>query len=195
MATLRFVREAKDSHLLLLGIVEEGESARYTVNSSLLAEIGSPSVGDDLTYSQMSAIIYADKLIRAKKKALSLLAYADNNRKNLSMKLLRAGFDRDIVDEVCREMVELGYINERDQLERLILLEANRKLHGPSRIVAALVAKGYYSVEIKEVMDELVDSGEIDFRANAEALLDKKMSDGADEDEVKKILYKNGFRI
>lgn len=195
MAILKFIREAGSQHLLLLGIVEEGESANYTVNISLFDEIGLPSVGDELDLSQMSAIRYADRLIRAKKKALSLLAYSDNNRKNLALKLSRAGFDRDIVDQVCTEMVELGYIDERDQLERLITVEANRKLRGPSRIVAALVAKGYSSSEIREVMESLVKDGEIDFAANARALLDKKMTDGIDEEEAKKILYKNGFKV
>lgn len=195
MAILKFIREAKDSHLLLLGIIEEGESANYTVNTVTFREIGSPSVGDELNSSQMSSITYADQLIKAKKKALSILAYADNNRKNLALKLSRAGFSREIVDSVCDEMVELGYINERNQLERLILIEANRKLRGPSRIVAFLVSKGYSSSKIKEVMSMLVREGEIDFNSNARALLEKKMPDDADEDEVKKILYKNGFKI
>ena len=195
MATLRFVRDAKDSHLLLLGIVEEGESAHYTVNLSTLRAIGTPSAGDELDEGQMSAIRYTDQLLRAKKKALSILAYADNNRKTLAMKLSRAGFSREIVDAVCREMVESGYINERRQLERLILDEANRKLRGPLRIIPGLVTKGYSSSDVREVLSSLVDSGEIDFNANARLLLEKKLPDQADEEKAKKILYKNGFKI
>ena len=51
------------------------------------------------------------------------------------------------------------------------------------------------SSEVREVLSGLVESGEIDFKINARALLMKKMPDGADEEEVKKILYKNGFKI
>lgn len=195
MATLVLLREAKDSHLLLLGVVEEGESARYTVNASAFCDIGSPAIGDELDGEQMSVIRYTDEFIRAKKKALSILAYADNNRRTLALKLSRAGFCRDIVDTVCSEMVERGYINEQRQLERLVADEANRKLRGPLRIIPALVAKGYSSAEIKGVMEQLVESGEIDFARNERRLLEKKLPDSADEEEVKKILYKNGYKI
>jgi SOS response regulatory protein OraA/RecX len=92
-------------------------------------------------------------------------------------------------------MIERGYVDERRQLERIILDEANRKLRGPLKIIPYLVSKGYSSSEIREVISELVESGEIDFKSNARELLMKKMPDGADEDEVRKILYKNGFKI
>lgn len=195
MATLQFVREAKNSNLLLLGIIEEGESARYTVNAATFSDIGAPSVGDELDPSQMSAVRHTDELLRAKKKALSILAYADNNRRNLAMKLSRSGFCREVVDAVCDEMTELGYINERRQLERIILDEANRRLRGPLKIIPSLAAKGYSTSEIKAVLNFLVESGEIDFKKNAGLLLEKKLSDDPDEDEVKKTLFKNGYKI
>ena len=114
----------------------------------------------------------------------------------LYAKLCRAGFRRDIAETVLQEMVECGYINERRQLERLILDEANRKLRGPLRIIPALATKGYATSDIREVMAGLVDSGEIDFDLNARRLLDKKLpSDGFDSEEAKKILYKNGYKI
>lgn len=194
MATLRFIREERESRLLLLGIAEEGESARYTVNLSAFEEIGSPSVGAELTDEQMSVIQHTDRLCRARKKALSLLAFADNNQRTLRMKLARCGFDREISEEVCREMVERGYINEQRQLQRLIVNEANVKLRGPGRIIPALAAKGYSSSDIRLVLHGLVESGEIDFKKNALTLIEKKLP-GADPEEEKKFLYKNGYKI
>ena len=195
MATLKYIRAIKDSRLLLLGISEEGESARYTINQATYDGIGCPSAGDELDGEMMSAIEYTDRLIRAEKKALNILAYADNNKKNLAVKLYRAGFDREIVNTVCEKMVRLGYINESRQLERLVLSEANIKLRGPGRIIAALVAKGYSSSDIREALDTLTESGEIDFSLNARLLIEKKLGNDVDEDEVKKILYKNGYKI
>ena len=195
MASLEFVREAKNQGLLFLGVSEEGESARYTVNLSTYRDIGSPSAGDLLDNGQISAIKYTDQLFRAKKKALNILAFADNNRKTLFIKLQRAGFSRDIAESVCSEMVERGYVNEARQLERLILVEANIKLRGPLRIAPSLMQKGFSGSQIGEVMSRLVDSGEIDFSKNARLLLEKKLPDGLDEDEAKKILYKNGYKI
>ena len=195
MATLKFIREVKDSHLLLLGVAEEGESAHYTVNAAAFEDVGSPSVGDELDGEQMSVIRYTDEYIRAKKKALSILAFADNNQKNLSAKLYRAGFEREIISEVLSEMVALGYIDERRQLERIILSEANGKLRGPRRIIPALITKGFSSTDVSDVMHRLVDSGEIDFSKNARLLLDKKLPGCTDTEEKKKFLYKNGYKV
>ncbi len=195
MAALKFIREVKDSHLLLLGVAEEGESANYTVNAACYDAVGSPTAGDELDDGQMSVIKYTDKLIRAKKKALNILAFADNNKKSLAAKLYRAGFPREMVDEVVAEMLSLGYIDERRQLERIILTEANQKLRGPRKIIPALAAKGYSSSDIGAVMRALVDSGEIDFSKNAMLLIEKKLSDDAESEEKKTLLYKNGYKI
>ena len=194
MATLRFIREAKDSRLLSLGIIEGEESARYTVGESVYSEIGRPAVGDDLSETDMSAIRSADEIYRAEKKALSLLSYADNNRRTLRQKLLRAGFGAEIVNTVCEKMVDLGYIDENRQLERLILVEANTKLRGPQRIIPSLVSKGYSLSDVKAVMHALVESGELDFKKNAKALINKKLPD-ADIEEKRKFLYKNGYKV
>ena len=195
MATLKYKREIKDTGLLLLGIVGEGESADYTVNSTLYLEIGSPSVGDNISDTDMSAVKYADELYRARKKALNILAYADNNQKTLKAKLLRAGFKYEIADLVLTEMVSRGYVNEKNQLERLILTEANQKLRGPLKIIPALINKGYSSSDVREVLRRLTDEGEIDFSANAERLIEKKLPAEADGEEIKKLLYKNGYNI
>ena len=46
-----------------------------------------------------------------------------------------------------------------------------------------------------EALSALEESGEIDFSRNARLLLEKKLSDECDEEEAKKILFKNGFKI
>ncbi len=194
MAALKYIREAKDSHLLLLGVVEEGESASYTVNSETYQAIGCPKAPTVLNEEQLSRVKYTDRLLRAKKKALSVLAFSDNNRRTLSAKLIRAGFDREITQAVVEEMVSLGYINEDRQLERIILNEANIKLRGPAKIIPFLVSKGYAPGDVRRVMAALRDDGQIDFKENAKALIQKKLPDCTDRGEIKKILYKNGYQ-
>lgn len=194
MASLKYVREAKDGRLLSLGIAEGEECSRYTVNCEIFAAIGSPSVGDVLSEHQLSEIFGCDEIYRARKKALSILAYADNNRRSLMRKLRHAGFGYDVCLSVCEEMVNHGYIRESEQLRRLILTEANGKLRGPSRIMASLVAKGYSSTLVRDEMTLLVESGEVDFKRNARLLVEKKLPD-ADMEEKKKLLYKNGYKV
>jgi SOS response regulatory protein OraA/RecX len=193
MKTLKFVRDIKDTSLLSLGIEGE-ESVNLTVNLGTFAEIGSPSVGDALDDGQMEILLAYDEYHRAMKKALNILAYRDNNRFSLKSKLIHAGFGREACERVTEEMVERGYINERDQLERIITVEANTKLRGPMKIIPTLVAKGYSSSDVRSVMTELTERGEVDFKANAKALLNKKLPD-AEGEERKKFLYKHGYKI
>ena len=113
----------------------------------------------------------------------------------MKAKLLRAGFSHEISDRVCEKMVSYGYINEKNQLERLILVEANEKLRGPLRIVPNLVNKGYSSSDVRTVLNRLVDEGEINFKENSRRLAEKKLPDDFDEEDLKKLLYKNGFNV
>ena len=195
MAVLKYIREQNNSHLLSLGIFEGEETVCYTVNAATFEAVGSPLRGSELDYEQLSAIKYTDKLIRARKKALSILAFADNNCRTLTVKLGRAGFDREITSTVVDEMLEHGYINEERQLERLILSEANVKLRGAGKLVPALVAKGYSSSDVRMVLTRLVEDGEIDFKKNAKKLIEKKLPPDADSEEKKKLLFKNGYKI
>ena len=192
MAVLEYIKELKEKNLLLLGISEEGESARYTVSRALYLDIGAPGRGDEIPHGFMEEISDFDEYFRAKKKALSLLSFADNNKRELKIKLLRAGFSKEIADRCVSEMLSLGYINEERQLLRLCLREAE-KLRGPRRITASLMAKGYSSVDIHRAIRELCDSGEVDFDKNKALLISKSLSHDAEEDEIKKLLYKAGF--
>ena len=194
MARLLYIRDVNNA-LLLLGISEEGECVRYKLSRTLYAEIGAPSKGAELSDSAMEIIKRYDEEYRAKKKALSLLSYSDKNEAGLKRRLSQAGFSKDVSERCAEEMVSLGYIDEERQLKRIILNEANVKLRGPMKILPLLIGKGYSSEDVRRVMRELSDSGEIDFRANAKRLLEKRGVDCTDTEEVKKILYRNGYKI
>ena len=194
MPKLLYIRDAGNA-LLLLGIDEEGECVRYTVSRVLYSELGSPSRGEELSEDLVAEIRLYDEHHRAKKKALSLLSYSDKNEVTLKRRLVADGFSRELADEVSREMVSLGYVNEERQLERLILNEANVKLKGPMKILPTLVGKGYSSEDVKRVMHSLIDSGELDFKENAKRLIEKRLSECDDSEEIKKLLYRNGYKI
>ena len=194
MARLLYIRDV-NSALLLLGVSEEGECVRYKVSVSVWAGLGSPAKGAELSDETLAAIREYDLHHRAKKKALSLLSYSDKSEAGLKRRLCTAGFPREVAEDVAAEMVSLGYIDENDQLERLILNEANLKLRGPMKILPTLAAKGYSIVEIKRVMHLLCHSGEIDFKENAKKLIEKRLPRDTDTEEKKKLLYRNGYKI
>lgn len=190
---ISFIRQIKDSHFLSLGIEGEGESFRFTVSASAYASLGRPAVGEELSEHVLAELSFADELYRAEKKALSLLSYADNNEKNLCMKLQRAGFSREVARTVCERMVSLGYVDERRQLERLVLRAANEALLSPRRITEKLCVKGYSRSLVTEVIRELEAAGDVDFDDSRRRLI-MKLPEDASEDDVKKLLFKYGYK-
>ena len=193
MATVSYIKIKKEGHLLQLGITEGEETSAYTVREQIYAEIGSP-----LRHEELEGWAYdreEDTYIRAKRKALSLLSYADNSERTLIAKLRRAGFSRDISEDVSHEMVGLGYINEDSQLGRLITVEVNERLHGPMKLLPRLCAKGYSAEDIKRVIRRLSESGDIDFSRSAQTLINRKLQDKDDEEARRYLLHKYGYKI
>ena len=195
MAVIKYIKESKDSRLLLLGISEEGESANYTVDFESYEAIGFPQVGDMLDSEQIDCIRCADSYHRALKKALSILSYADNSKSKLYAKLMRAGFEREICAHTVERMESLGYIDERRQLRRQVTRLANENLYGPNKIMSNAVSNGYRSETVRSVITELIDEGELDFDKNKELLLEKKLRNPLDPNEKKKILFNNGYKV
>ena len=171
----------------------EGECRRYTVRSSVYEELGMPHKGAVIDEDALYALTLADEYYRAKRAALSILSFGDNNERTLHTKLRTRGISDKVATDVVHEMVSLGYIDEARQLERLITEAANRKLHGPRKIVPHLMSKGYRLSDIKVTLFSLCESGEIDFEENKESVLNKHLGDSRDREQVKKLLYKYGY--
>ena len=189
-----YIKSGATEESVYVGVETPEGKEKFHIKRTEYARCGAPIKGeeiDDDTYERMWKF---DRYHKAQKKALSILSYGDNNEKNLIRKLRVAGYSPDLAVMVTKEMVSLGYIKEKDQLERLILAEANTKLQGPNKIFAKLIAKGYSSPDIREVMERLVSEGEINFKNNAYRLIEKKLPEGANADEKKTLLYKNGYK-
>lgn len=195
MRKISFVKSGPSEGSLFVGVISDEQKEKFYISRTEYARCGAPERGeviDEDTYFRMARY---NEYHKAKKKALSLLAYGDNNEKNLIRKLRVAGFEPDLAKLVTEEMVSLGYIRENDQLRRLITNEANDKLQGPNKIFQKLVAKGYNTADVRRMMEILVDEGEINFKNNAMRLIEKKLSQGSTSDEKKTLLYKNGYKI
>lgn len=192
---VKAVRAGKSQGYLTVIIVDGDERYSYTVSECDYLEAGSPRPGDEPDGDTISALAYSDEVYRARLSALRILSYADNNERTLVRKLVTRGISHSLATEVAHEMVGRGYIDEERQLERLILAEANRNLIGPHRIKAKLSAKGYSGSQIDEVIGRLVSSGEIDFERSRALLIEKKLTRGATDEEIKKLLYKNGYSV
>ena len=193
MAKIIYIKESKTKGYLVIGVKDGEEKTPLTVNGAAYAEVGSPALGEELSTDTYEALARENQRFLALRKALYLLSFSDNSERNLRYKLMRAGYPCDVVDFAVSEVLRLGYINEARQLERLILTEANSRLFGPMKIVSRLVSKGYSAGAIREAMESLRDSGEVDFDTNRARLLEK-LPDGYTDEDMYKLLYKYGYK-
>ena len=192
---VKAVRAGKSQGYLTVVVTDGEERKTFTVSERDYLESGSPRPGDYLDGDMLAALSHSDEVYRARLHALRILSYADNNERTLVRKLVSRGISHSLATEVAHEMVGRGYIDEERQLERLIITEANRNLIGPHRIKAKLTAKGYRGSDIDGIIEQLCDSGEIDFDRSRRLLIEKKLTRGATDDEIKKLLYKNGYSV
>jgi len=193
--TVKTVRSSDKGQTVRIDAIREGSDERvtYNVSEGTYREIGCPLSGEIISGEELERLIREDSYRRALKKSLSLLSYADNNKRTLFTKLMRAGFKREVAEEAVKEMVRLGYINEDRQLERLVTSRALRDLLGPHKIEAKLLAKGYSLSRIRGTLDSLTGTGEIDFSQTKKALIKKRLGDNYTQEEKLKILYKYGY--
>ena len=195
MRKISYIKSGPAEGSVFVGVISDDLKEKFYISRTEYARCGAPERGDEIDEDMYLRMARYNEYYKAKKKALSLLAYGDNNEKNLIRKLRVAGFAPDLAKMVTEEMVSLGYIREDDQLRRLITAEANGKLQGPNKIFQKLVAKGYSTTDVRSMMEILVDEGEINFKNSAMLLIEKKLPKGATSDEKKTLLYKNGYKL
>lgn len=194
MYTVVYIKPSKTEGYLTLGIDALGERLRVSVKESVLSELGIHSVPcslDEETFTEIKTV--ADRY-EVLKSALSILAYADNSRRQLYLKLKRRGFADELIRGAISECERLGYLNEQRQLSNLVYAYAKTKLYGRDRIVSALYAKGYPTASIRSAINELCDVGEINFDELSERLLSKFGITDPDSDEAHALLYRFGYR-
>ncbi len=190
---LIYIKPSKSKNYLTLGFTDGENKYSYTISELDYAELGSPLIGYLADERIISDIRKSDERYRATLCALRILSYGDNSKRNLYSKLISRSYSREVAEEVVCEMVGRGYINEENQLLRLVEREANSSLSGPRKISNKLMAKGFSRADIETAIDALVRSGNIDFEASKKALIEKKLARDATFDEKKALLYKYGY--
>jgi len=185
-----YIGEGASQGYLRVGVRHGADDYRLTVATELAAGL---AVGEEIDEARHRALIEADELYRAEIIALRRLAGGDCNERKMIEKLVVADISRRAAHIITEKMVRLGYINEREQLSRLIIRESRASLAGPRKIRAKLRQKGYSASDISSVMASLIEKGELDFNKTRAALIEKKLTRGATYEEKMKLLFKNGY--
>ena len=121
-----------------------------------------PEVGDFLSAERYEALEFAEACSQAAVKAVSLLAFGDNTARKLTDKLRQKGFSREAAAEAVRFCVERRYIDEEDQLRRLMEQLCERKKYGLRRIKQEVYTKGFSEETVKAVFEETAASLDFD---------------------------------
>ena len=199
---LKTLRPSKDGGMLTLVLrpaTAVGEEKRFLINEQTYQEGGAPLVGevvDGQTVTFFQACVDRRESV---KRALRLLGYSDKSCHTLTQMLIRRGFSPEVAQEATEEAVRMGYLNERRAVEIAIRDMVERKHYGARRILPALCAKGYPRPLVYEILNQLVEEGEVDFKEAFRALLFKKRVEeieDADErkEKIKKLAYTYGYK-
>ena len=191
--TVKYIKEAKSRGYITLCVASEDSSENLTVSESVYLSLGSPMAGDEITSDCYDRLSLANSLYQATLKALRILSYGDNSKSRLYSKLVSGGIPKSVATETVREMVRLGYLNEDRTLYRLIGDGVNKSLLGRRKLTAKLAAKGYSPSDVSRIIDEMSESGEIDFERSKAALIKKKLPKDASGEEISVLLYKFGY--
>ncbi|MEE1055944.1 MAG: regulatory protein RecX [Acutalibacteraceae bacterium] len=137
--------------------------------------------GVEITDEELYSLIQKSDAHRAKERALNLITYRDHSKKELTEKIKRT-CSEDATQQVVQHMEELGLIDD-ENFARKYANELLRKKHmSPKAIQYKLREKGISPETIEIIKEEL----EFDSYKEIRAVLDKKYSDYADDEKVKK---------
>ena len=164
-----------------------------TVTSELYRRLGAPEVASEIDEELLFQLSEADEYYRATVRALRILSFSDNSRRRLYEKLKQKGVKSAVASRVVEDMVSLGYLDEKKQLETLVLRLANDSLFGKKKIISKLVSVGYPAAEVGNVLRALLERGEIDFNESFARLAEKKLSAEHTDEELYALKYKWGY--
>jgi len=147
---------------------------------------------DSITEEKLLELIAESDYNRAKNRALWYLDSRAFTEKGLYNKLLEKGFQKTASAKVIARLVEVGLLNDRayaeNFLERCISANISKR-----EIYRKMLEKGLK----KELIEELLDSTEVDERAQIREILDKKYRMKLETQEnIKKVyaaLIRKGF--
>ena len=182
--------EREDGTVRLRVSYDDGEE-QYTLTSDEYADLACPQTGDTLTDGEYETLCALRRRREALRRALTLLSYGEQSAASLYRKLTDRGVSCEDADYAVAAVRKKGYLPEEDMVRRQIVVCAERKMWGPRRIRAFLLAHGFSRAVIDRAFAEAEASGEPDFSAVRARLLAKKGE--TDPRRRAALLYRYGF--
>lgn len=139
--------------------------------------------GKKIDRKTLNEIILKEDIIKCKNKALQIINGASQSKKNLKNKLLKYGFEKDIIDRVILNLEEYDLINDKKLAQNIIKDKRRIKGFGKNRIFYDLLKKGI-SKDIAQNEINRLENKELELE-NAIYLAKKKYKKIKDTDKRK----------
>lgn len=141
--------------------------------------------GDEIDEASLKSILGDEMYLKAKNKALNILAKADQSEKKIREKLLN-DYDEDTIDKVIEFLKSNNFINDTILAQKIVNTNLNLNKCGKNRIKQNLYNKGLDASSISEALSEIDTDEEFD---NA-MYLAKKRYERVKKEDKKKIYQK-----
>lgn len=132
--------------------------------------------GDNLDEKLLNRLLKADELFDIKAAAYRLIGRRDHSSAELKRKLLKKGFDIDLINELIIELSEKHYLNDYDFARKYSGEAVDKKKSGINKVRNDLIKKGVSKEIIENVLNDINENTLLE---NARELLNKKMKTSA----------------
>jgi regulatory protein len=137
--------------------------------AAVVVERAGLRIGEALSADRQRELLEQDAPYRARERALRFLEVHDRSRREVEMRLRRAGFDPEVIGAAVVWLQGLEYLNDR-RFATSYAAEKQRAGWGARRIQAELMGKGVDRSVIEEVLESQAEAESAGAREGADAL-------------------------
>jgi regulatory protein len=152
--------------------------------------------GDVLDAARIRSLQELSAVREAENKALSLLARSSHSTWGLRGKLLRRGYDRELIERVLQQLTAAGYLNDAEYAREWLRQRLRRHPEGRPLLLAGLLRRGVERGAAESALDAVFDpQAEVEA---VRALLDKLSRPGGaslSRDEAERRLRAKRFSL
>ena len=136
------------------------------VDETIVADLGL-KVGQQFSEDELNEVIRAELLSKAKARALNLLSYRSRSRAELARRLVRAGYEEDIVEETLSRLENAGFIDDAQFSQGWVNSRVSGKGLGRARVRWELRQKGVAPEVVEEALSSVDPDKERELAADA----------------------------
>ncbi|RMH49227.1 MAG: recombinase RecX [Bacteroidetes bacterium] len=113
--------------------------------------------GQVLSVEAQRRILRADRIRRARSRALHYLAHRARTTEEVRRKLLQSGFEAAVVEAALERLVELGYLDDAAYARAYVRGRFRSRGYGPARLRSELMRRGVPRALVEAAVQELLE--------------------------------------